>query len=102
MEETNQLDNDQEMLISFLFKCHTDEDLKKELERLASNIFIDLDTLKNICESNELDFAKIEEQVKIELYWNSLIFEIYKHNLSINQTVTLTRRPFFLTRAAVT
>ena len=63
-----------------------DEDLKMELARLASNIFVDLDTLKNICESNELDFAKIEEQVKIELYWNSLIFEIYKHNLSINQT----------------
>jgi parvulin-like peptidyl-prolyl isomerase len=63
-----------------------EEDLKIELARLASNIFIDLDTLKNICESNELDFAKIEEQVKIELYWNSLIFEIYKHNLSINQT----------------
>ena len=63
-----------------------DEDLKMELARLASNIFVDLDTLKNICESNELDFAKIEEQVKIELYWNSLIFEIYKHNLNINQT----------------
>ena len=63
-----------------------EEDLKIELARLASNIFIDLDTLKNICESNELDFAKIEEQVKIELYWNGLIFEIYKHNLSINQT----------------
>ena len=63
-----------------------EEDLKIELARLASNIFIDLDTLKNICESNELDFAKIEEQVKIELYWNSLIFEIYKHNLNINQT----------------
>ena len=62
-----------------------DEDLKKELERLASNIFVDLDTLKNICVSNELDFTKIEEQVKIELYWNSLIFEIYKHNLNINQ-----------------
>ena len=63
-----------------------DEDLKMELERLASNIFVDLDTLKNICVSNELDFTKIEEQVKIELYWNSLIFEIYKHNLNINQT----------------
>ena len=63
-----------------------EEDLKIGLARLASSIFIDLDTLKNICESNELDFAKIEEQVKIELYWNSLIFEIYKHNLSINQT----------------
>ena len=63
-----------------------EEDLKMELARLASNIFVDLDTLKNICLSNELDFTKIEEQVKIELYWNSLIFEIYKNNLSINQT----------------
>jgi len=63
----------------------SDEDLKMELAKLASNIFVDLDTLKNICESNELDFAKIEEQVKIELYWNSLIFEIYKHKLNINQ-----------------
>ena len=63
-----------------------EEDLKMELARLASNIFVDLDTLKNICVSNELDFTKIEEQVKIELYWNSLIFEIYKNNLNINQT----------------
>ena len=62
-----------------------EEDLKMELARLASNIFVDLDTLKNICLSNELDFTKIEEQVKIELYWNSLIFEIYKNNLNINQ-----------------
>ena len=63
-----------------------DEDLEMELARLASNIFVDLDTLKNICVSNELDFTQIEEQVKIELYWNSLIFEIYKNNLNINQT----------------
>jgi peptidyl-prolyl cis-trans isomerase SurA len=63
-----------------------DEVLKMELAKLASNIFLDLNTLKNICESNELNFAKIEDQVKIELSWNNLIFEIYKHNLSINQT----------------
>ena len=62
-----------------------EEDLQKELARLANNIFIDVNTLKNLCESNELDFSKIEEQIKTELYWNSLIFEIYKHNLSINQ-----------------
>ena len=61
-------------------------DLEKELTRLASNIFVDVDTLKNICESNELDFTKIEDQIKIDLYWNSLIFEMYKQNLSINQT----------------
>ena len=27
----------------------------------------------------------IEDQIKTELYWNSLIFEMYKHNLNINQ-----------------
>ena len=62
-----------------------EEDLQKELARLASNLFLDINTLKNLCESNELDFSKIEDQVKTELYWNSLIFELYKHNLNINQ-----------------
>ena len=62
-----------------------EEDLQKELARLASNLFLDINTLKNLCESNELDFSKIEDQIKTELYWNSLIFEIYKHNLNINQ-----------------
>ena len=62
-----------------------EEDLQKELVRLASELFIDIDTLKNLCESNELDFSKIEDQIKTELYWNSLIFEMYKHNLNINQ-----------------
>ena len=61
-----------------------EEDFEKELIRLASNIYIDLETLKNICASNELDFAIIENQVKTELYWNSLIFELYKNRLSIN------------------
>jgi len=62
-----------------------EEDLQKQLLRLASDLFMDIDTLKNLCESNELDFSKIEDQIKTELYWNSLIFEMYKHNLNINQ-----------------
>ena len=60
------------------------EDFEKELNRLASNIFVDLETLKNICQTNELDFSIVENQVKIELYWNSLIFEMYKNQVSIN------------------
>jgi len=63
----------------------SEEDLEKELARLAGNLFLDINTLKNLCESNGLDFSKIEDQVKTELYWNSLIFEIYKNNLNINQ-----------------
>ena len=65
---------------------YSEEDLRKGLTKLATDIFIDLDTLKNLVESNELDFSIIEEQIKTELYWNSLIFEMYKNNLSINQT----------------
>ena len=60
------------------------EDLEKELIKLASNINLDLETLKNVCESNGLDFALIEDQIKIELFWNSLIFELYKSRLKVN------------------
>tara|TARA_B100000700_G_C15014083_1_gene842420 strand:+ start:846 stop:1772 length:927 start_codon:yes stop_codon:yes gene_type:complete len=61
------------------------DDLNMELKKLANKINLDLDTLKNICASNELDFLLVEDQIKIELMWNSLIFEIYKNRLSINQ-----------------
>jgi len=67
------------------FKINED-DLRNELTRLAKNLYIDLETLKNICESNELDFSKLKEQVKIELYWNSLIYKLYRNNININQT----------------
>ena len=67
------------------FYSLNEEDLQKQLAILASDLFMDIDTLKNLCESNELDFSKIENQIKTELYWNSLIFELYKQNLNINQ-----------------
>ena len=62
-----------------------ESDLQEELARLAGNLFLDINTLKNLCESNDLDFSIIEEQIKTDLYWNSLIFEMYKNNLNINQ-----------------
>ena len=43
-----------------------------------------MDTLRNICASNELDFSIIEKQVQIELAWNGLIYELYKNRLTIN------------------
>jgi len=66
------------------FLEYSKDDFNKELMRLASNINMDLDTLKNVCASNDLDFSLIEDQVKVELLWNSLIFQIYKDRLSIN------------------
>ena len=60
------------------------QDVNYELERLANNINVDLETLKNICESNELDFAIIEKNIQINLAWNSLIFQLYKDKISID------------------
>ena len=41
-------------------------DLQNELARLASNLFIDINTLKNLCESNELDFSKSALSLKVD------------------------------------
>ena len=60
------------------------KDLEKELINFATNLNMDLDTLKNIFTTNELDFSIVENQVEVELSWNSLIFQLYKDRISIN------------------
>ena len=66
------------------FLRYNEEDFQKELLRLATNLYIDVETLKNICASNDLDFSIIEDQIKVELHWNTVIFELYKNSLQIN------------------
>ncbi len=66
------------------FLVFKQQELESELTKLARNINMDLDTLKNICASNDLDFSLVENQMKVELLWNSLIFQLYKDRLSIN------------------
>ena len=60
------------------------QDLEKELLRMANNINVDMDAFKNIFASNELDFSLVKNQLKVELQWNSLIFQLYKNMVSIN------------------
>lgn len=59
-------------------------DLNKELENMASNLNVSLETLKKVFSRNEIDFSNVIDRVKTDLLWNSLIFEIYKNRLSIN------------------
>ena len=59
-------------------------DLEKELKKIATTVGTDVETLKSICKSNDLDFEIIKQQVITELLWNSLIFYLYKDRLSIN------------------
>ena len=66
------------------FLEYNSNDLDTELNRLANRIEMDVDTLRSICASNDLDFSIIEDQIKTELLWNSLIFYLYKNRVSIN------------------
>ena len=59
-------------------------DLNKRLNQMANNLKMDLDAFKNIFVINGIDFSIITNQIKTELLWNSLIFELYKNRLSIN------------------
>jgi len=61
------------------------EDLQSELERWAQNLNMDLDTLKNTFVANKINFSDITSRVKTELLWNSLIFELYKDRLIVNE-----------------
>tara|TARA_B100001741_G_C16530965_1_gene589527 strand:+ start:738 stop:1679 length:942 start_codon:yes stop_codon:yes gene_type:complete len=63
----------------------SNDDLNIELNNLAVNVNMDLDTLRNTFITNDLDFSVVREQVKTEVLWNSLIFEIYKDRLFVNQ-----------------
>ena len=61
------------------------EDLEENIEKLAISANMDVDTLKNTLITNEISWSYLEEQIKVELLWNSLIFQIYKNRLTINQ-----------------
>jgi len=65
---------------------YNNTDFNNELEQLSANISTDVEGLKSIFAANEIDFSIVENQVKIELMWNSLIFDIYKNRISINQS----------------
>ena len=61
------------------------EDLEAELIRYASNIDMDLITFESVFKTNGIDFSIVKDQLKTELLWNSLIFQLYKDRLSFNQ-----------------
>jgi len=63
---------------------YSNKDLNEELNKYAKNLNISLENLKNIFKKNEIQFSEIVDQIKIELLWNSLIFEVYKDRLTIN------------------
>ena len=60
-------------------------DLNKQLERLAKGVNMSLDALKSTFNKNNVNFSTVKGRIETELLWNSLIFQIYKNNLTIDE-----------------
>ena len=58
--------------------------ITNQLDRLAKNIDVDVETLESIFIANGIDFATVVEQITLELKWNKLITELYGDQLRIN------------------
>ncbi len=58
--------------------------LENELENLAKNINIDIDTLKRRFATHGVSYLELAESIKTELLWNNLIYELYKDRLIVN------------------
>ena len=59
-------------------------DLNNQLKKIAGSLNIELEILKKRFEDNNVDFSKVRDHIKVDLMWNSLIFQLYKHMMAIN------------------
>lgn len=60
-------------------------DLFKEVNKIAANVNMSLNNLKEVLKKNEISYETFTNNIKIELIWNSLIFNLYKDRVSINE-----------------
>ena len=58
--------------------------LKMQLIKLAKAMSINEETLENTLINNDLDIQTFKDIYRTELLWNSLIFQLYKDQISIN------------------
>ena len=61
------------------------DDLQNEIIKLSQSINVDVDTFKNTLTTNDIKFETLIDIYKTELLWNSLIFNLYKNNMTINK-----------------
>jgi len=62
-----------------------EKDLENELNKVAINLKLSTKDLKNIFYQNNLDYSLLIDKITIDLKWNSLIFDIYKNKVTVNQ-----------------
>lgn len=65
-------------------ETYNKKDLQRYLENTAKNLQIRQSDIKEIMKNYQIDYNKFIESAEIDLMWNSLIFQIYKNQLTLN------------------
>jgi hypothetical protein len=63
---------------------YSKKDLQNYIENIAKTLNTNLDGLKKIFKQNYINYDVFVERHKIELLWNSLIFQLYKNQINVN------------------
>ena len=57
-----------------------------------------LDIFKNTFNKNNVDFSIVKKRIETELLWNSLIFQLYKNNLTVDENEIKEQLTFIKTK----
>ncbi len=68
----------------FNIKEYDKNDLQKYIEFVSKSLNLPSNELKNFFEQKNINYDTFLENHKIELLWNTLIYEIYRNQLNIN------------------
>jgi len=63
---------------------YNETDLNLYLSNIAKNLNLEKKDLKNFFKANDLNYEAFKEKYKTELLWNTLIFSLYKNQITVN------------------
>ena len=69
------------------FDDFNQDDIGKEISKIAAGLNTSIDTLKSSFTHNNVDLSILENRIEIELKWNGLMFDLYKNRVNINLDV---------------
>ena len=74
----------EEELVNLSLPIENNKDVNNYLTGIASNFNTNLSGLKELFESNAIDFEKYNKEIQIEFAWQKLIYKIYGKNINLN------------------
>ena len=71
-------------ILKYKVEDYDEKELSNYLIQLSKQLNTDIEGLKNILESNLINYEVFIDKYKTELRWNNLIYSLYKNQLNIN------------------